>query len=233
MEKSADSSIAPQPVCSKSGIAKGSRRSVFFCPIRPTFIIYYFAILKAGGTVVNFNPLYTLEELTLPDPRQRDRADDHARSQGAVRQGRGAAGRRAPEAGRSRARSASLLPAAKSVLFRLFKRASSRTRESPVADRIIREANAARQRRPPQHRWPSIPVQDVAVLQYTGGTTGTPEGRHAHPRQRLHQHAAGRGVGARHVEPSNERMIGALPFFHVFAMTGVMNFAIAHRAPRS
>ncbi len=34
-------------------------------PNTPTFIIYYFAILKAGGTVVNFNPLYTIEELTF------------------------------------------------------------------------------------------------------------------------------------------------------------------------
>ena len=29
------------------------------------------------------------------------------------------------------------------------------------------------------------------------------------------------------LEPGKERVLGALPFFHVFAMTGVMNFAIA------
>ena len=34
-------------------------------PNCPTFIVYYFATLKAGGTVVNYNPLYTLEELTF------------------------------------------------------------------------------------------------------------------------------------------------------------------------
>ena len=34
-------------------------------PNCPTFIIYYFAMLKAGGTVVNYNPLYTLDELTF------------------------------------------------------------------------------------------------------------------------------------------------------------------------
>ena len=34
-------------------------------PNCPTFIVYYFATLKAGGTVVNYNPLYTLEELAF------------------------------------------------------------------------------------------------------------------------------------------------------------------------
>ena len=32
-------------------------------PNSPAFVIYYYAILKAGGTVVNFNPLYSQEEL--------------------------------------------------------------------------------------------------------------------------------------------------------------------------
>ncbi len=37
----------------------------FFMPNCPTFIIYYFATLKAGGTIVNYNPLYTPDELTF------------------------------------------------------------------------------------------------------------------------------------------------------------------------
>ena len=45
------------------GVIKGMKVGLFL-PNSPTFIIYYFAILRAGGTVVNFNPLYTLEELT-------------------------------------------------------------------------------------------------------------------------------------------------------------------------
>ena len=46
------------------GVNKGTRVGLFL-PNTPAFIVYYFAILKAGGTVVNFNPLYTLEELTF------------------------------------------------------------------------------------------------------------------------------------------------------------------------
>ena len=48
----------------KLGVRKGTKVGLFM-PNCPTFIVYYFAILKAGGTVVNYNPLYTLEELTF------------------------------------------------------------------------------------------------------------------------------------------------------------------------
>ena len=46
----------------KLGVAKGVK--VGLClPNCPYFIIMYYAILKAGGTVVNFNPLYTDDEI--------------------------------------------------------------------------------------------------------------------------------------------------------------------------
>ena len=66
------------------------------------------------------------------------------------------------------------LPAAKSLLYRLFKRAEI----APLPDdpRIIRFsaliANDGALRRPSR----SIPKRDVALIQYTGGTTGTPKG---------------------------------------------------------
>ena len=34
-------------------------------PNTPYFVICYFAVLKAGGTLVNFNPLYTERELSI------------------------------------------------------------------------------------------------------------------------------------------------------------------------
>ena len=46
------------------GVRKGTKVGLFL-PNCPTYLIYYFGILKAGGTVVNYNPLYTLEELTF------------------------------------------------------------------------------------------------------------------------------------------------------------------------
>ena len=40
------------------GVKKGTKVGLFL-PNSPTFIVYFFAMLKAGGTVVNYNPLYT------------------------------------------------------------------------------------------------------------------------------------------------------------------------------
>src|SRR5512138_3272127 len=45
------------------GVRKGVHVGLLL-PNTPSYIIMYFGILKAGGTVVNFNPLYTVEELS-------------------------------------------------------------------------------------------------------------------------------------------------------------------------
>ncbi len=65
------------------GVGKGTKVGLFL-PNSPTFIIYYYAALKAGATVVNYNPLYTVEELIVPGQRQRDRIDGDTRSGDAV-----------------------------------------------------------------------------------------------------------------------------------------------------
>src|ERR1700752_2604541 len=44
------------------GVAKGARVGLFL-PNCPYYVILYYAVLKAGGTVVNFNPLYVEAEL--------------------------------------------------------------------------------------------------------------------------------------------------------------------------
>jgi long-chain acyl-CoA synthetase len=49
------------------GVTKGMKVGLFL-PNCPTFIVYYFAILKAGGVVVNYNPLYSLSRLKTAKP---------------------------------------------------------------------------------------------------------------------------------------------------------------------
>ena len=44
------------------GVGPGVKVGLFL-PNTPTFVIFYYGVLKAGGTVVNFNPLYSLEEI--------------------------------------------------------------------------------------------------------------------------------------------------------------------------
>jgi long-chain acyl-CoA synthetase len=69
----------------------------------------------------------------------------------------------------------------------------------------------------------------VAVLQYTGGTTGVPKGAmltHANLTANTYQ----MGMIFPSARPGEERMMAVLPFFHVFAMTVAMNFAVAYGA---
>ena len=68
------------------------------------------------------------------------------------------------------------------------------------------------------------------MLQYTGGTTGTPKGAmltHAN----LYVNAMQIDAWAPDAERrARSGCLGALPFFHVFAMTVVMNLGLAKAA---
>jgi long-chain acyl-CoA synthetase len=66
---------------------------------------------------------------------------------------------------------------------------------------------------------------DVVMYQYTGGTTGVSKGvmlTHGNMSKQLQQAA----IWFPSLEDGKEVVLGALPFFHVFGLTTVMNFAI-------
>ena len=54
--------IVPPAAFKISGVEKGVHVGLFL-PNCPYYTICYFAILKAGGTVVNFSPLYVEREI--------------------------------------------------------------------------------------------------------------------------------------------------------------------------
>jgi long-chain acyl-CoA synthetase len=117
-----------------------------------------------------------------------------------------------------------LLPPLKSVGFKLLQPTKlADMRASPAKRKIVREpdllANDGRYERP------DITSHAVAVLQYTGGTTGTPKGAmltHGNLTINVEQVKAWRNRQA--IE--QDRILGIIPLFHVFAMTTVMNFGI-------
>ena len=205
------------------GVVKGTKVGLLL-PNSPTFIVYYFAVLKAGGVVVNYNPLYSLEELAsqvedsetelmvtldlkiLFEKVERLLADKVLK---------GAVVCSFP----------ALLPATKAVLFKLFKAkelASPRT--SPVRGLIRLEAEVLAH----SDTFEPVaidPLADIAVLQYTGGTTGTPKGAmltHANVYLNVQQIAA----WAPGLVDGREKVMAVLPFFHVFAMTVVLNLGV-------
>ena len=220
-------SNGPPPVC-RNSVSNEAPKLGFFMPNCPTFIIYYFATLKAGGTIVNYNPLYTPDELAF---QVKDSETElmvtldlkllFDKVEGLMKAG---ILRRTIVASFS-----ALLPSAKSVLFKLLKgRELAHPSRSPVAARIVFDADVVAGAGDFQK--PAIDsLNDVAVLQYTGGTTGTPKGAmltHANISVNCQQGAA----WATNLKSGQERTLAALPFFHVFAMTAVMNFALQEGA---
>jgi long-chain acyl-CoA synthetase len=202
------------------GVVHGTRVGLFL-PNTPYYVICYFAVLKAGGTVVNFNPLYAepeIRHLLVDSGAEIMVTLDLALLHGPMARLLGSGKLRrivvCPMAG--------ILPFPKSWLFRLFKRgdvARWREDEAHVAFASLVDNDG---RIPPAA---IDPLRDIAVLQYTGGTTGTPKGAmltHAN----LLANAMQCRLWFQGTKEGGERVLAVLPFFHVFAMTSAMNFAI-------
>lgn len=209
------------------GVKKGTKVGLFL-PNTPTFIVYFYAILKAGGIVVNFNPLYTLEELTfqVKDSETEIMITHDLRALFSKIE---ALVERDVLARTVVVPFAALLPTAKAALFKLFKRKEiANVAGSPIKDRVI-DGAAMSKTTQPLTAVAIDPVEDVAVLQYTGGTTGTPKGAmltHAN----LYANTVQIDSWAADLVPGAERVLGILPLFHVFAMTVVMNLSVSKAA---
>jgi len=202
------------------GIGRGHRVGIFL-PNTPHFVITYYAILKTGATVVNFNPLYSERDIA----HQIDDAgvelmvtlDLTALYDKLVPMFETTCLKRLVIC-----RMADVLPFAKKVLFPLLRRHDRAT--VPEDERHIPFARLVGHQRQP--KLPELdPLRDIAVLQYTGGTTGVPKAAmltHAN----LYANALqGRYWFVSAVE-GQEKLLGVLPLFHVFAMTVVMNLSI-------
>jgi long-chain acyl-CoA synthetase len=76
----------------------------------------------------------------------------------------------------------------------------------------------------PPKAWPALSPDDLALLQYTGGTTGTPKAAmltHANLTSAVASYDAWTS-GQGYLRPGLERVIGVLPLFHIYALTTVL-----------
>jgi len=206
------------------GVAKGTRVALLL-PNTPFYVIAYYAVLRAGGIVVNCNPLYTVKELshivgnagaellvTLDLKLLFEKAEALTQA-GHVKK---LIVCHFPDA----------LPGLKKLLFRIAKgKDLADLRKSPVAGTITRFDKLVGKNIAPTPV--SIdPMTDPAVQQYTGGTTGLPKGAmlsHANIAANLSQIDAW-GCGLFY-PPS--RVVAVLPFFHIFSMTVCMNVPLS------
>jgi long-chain acyl-CoA synthetase len=203
------------------GLNKGDRLALCL-PNTPHYIALYYAAARIGVVVVNCNPLYTSRELRhlLNDSGAVAIAvPDIAEFHGKVLEIAGDSALQTvimcPMAG--------ILPWPKTLGWRLLKRRDHARipPKGPVAH--IDFAALTRNRAAPDPV--ALTPDDLAVLQYTGGTTGTPKAAMLTHRNltanALQQH---RHIG---VElPPPQRTMAVLPFFHVFALTAVLDFSV-------
>jgi len=201
------------------GVRKGTHVGLYL-PNCPQFIICYFAILKAGGTVVNFSPLYSEPELVHQAEDSKTEImvtlDVKALYPNALTVLKTSCVDRLvvgnlPE----------VLPFPKGLLYPLVQRKTIAEVEwdsfhTRFADLIDNDGAPSPVTLDPH--------ADLAVLQYTGGTTGVAKGAsltHANVYINACQTAAWfQGAGA---QMATERIMGVLPLFHAFAMTCIMN----------
>lgn len=203
------------------GVHDGTR--VGLCmPNCPYHVIAFFAVLKAGGVVVNVNPLSTAREiagqardagteimvtldLEAVYPKVRTALQERAFDRVVV------------------CRMRECLPSVKGALFGVLKRD-----QLAQVDRDLRHVGFGQltARGPIETPAPVVPQRDLAVLQYTGGTTGRPKGAmltHANVAANTQQIMA----WMPDLKPGQERMLAVLPFFHVFGMLVLLNLGIA------
>jgi len=187
-------------------------------PNTPYFVIAYFAVLRIGGIVASMNPLYTEREMAhlvadsgaklafIPDLPE---IVEKSVSLGALQ--------RIIICRIDRA-----LPRFKGVVYRVFKRKQRVTR--PYTDARMIEFEDLVSTEPPVAAHRNAP-DDVAVLQYTGGTTGLPKGAMlTHGSLLANCLQTERHDGVESTRP--EKVMGVLPMFHVFALTTVLNYSI-------
>lgn len=200
----------------RAGIGKGDRVGLFL-PNVPVYVAAYYGIAMAGATVVNFSPLYTVEELAqqVEDSGAKllftiDSAAllptalkvlDCSSLEGLIVESL-----------------ADMLPRLKSALIRIVGR--KQLAAIPTNDKRVRTyadfIAGCSEPKPVE-----IDPNDVVLLQYTGGTTGTPKGAmlthqnitvNARQTLRVDRHRGERDI-----------MIGVLPMFHIFANIVVLN----------
>ena len=210
---------------SQYGVKKGSRVALLL-PNTPFYAVAYYGALLAGGTVVNCNPLYTIHELSHITSNAGadvlvtlDLQQIFEKAEALVKAGhvKKIIVCHFPAA----------LPGLKRILYSIAKRKDlAKIGSSSAASVCTWYADLIARNDTPT---PVVidPLKDVAVQQYTGGTTGLPKGAmlsHGNIAANMSQiDAWGCGI---FYPPS--KVVAILPFFHIFAMTVCLNVPLCN-----
>nr|WP_245612393.1 AMP-binding protein [Actinotalea ferrariae] len=205
------------------GVGPGDRVALVL-PNSATHVVAFYAVLRLGAVVVEHNPTYTAAEL------EHQLRDSGATVVVAWEKAVDAVLTARPRTAVRHVVAVDLsadLPLVKRLALRLPVAAARRTREtmrSAVPSGALRWDRLVSRARPLADDAPHPSVDDLALLQYTGGTTGVPKGAVL-----LHRHVAAnaaQGQAWTGHEEGTQTVYAALPFFHAFGMTLCLTYAV-------
>ncbi|MGD6816792.1 AMP-binding protein [Metabacillus sp. 84] len=206
----------------KQGMKKGDRAAIML-PNCPQGVISYYAVLMAGGIVVSTNPLYTEREIEY---QMNDSEAEFLITLDLL----------FPRVSKVKAltklkhvivtKIQDYLPFPKNLLYPFVQRKQTKVKVDVKHGGTTHLFSVIMKESPAEFSSVAAdPVEDIALLQYTGGTTGFPKGV-----MLTHKNIAANTVmcsawmyNCRHGE---EKVLGLLPFFHVYGMTTVMHLSI-------
>jgi long-chain acyl-CoA synthetase len=209
------------------GVKKGDRVAIML-PNCPQGVIAYYGTLLIGGIVVQTNPLYTEREL------QHQISDSGAKVIVGLDLlfGRISAVRNKTSLEHIIMTSVKdYLPFPKNLIYPFIqKRQNPNIVVNITYNHEVHSFIELLYRSQP--RKPDVkvdPAEDLALLQYTGGTTGPAKGVML-THQNLVVNALQCNAWMYKNRDGKEKILGALPFFHVYGMTCVMNLGIITKA---
>ncbi len=202
------------------GVKKGDPVGIFM-PNTPQFVMAFYAILKAGGIVVATNPLYTAREIEyqLNDAGVEVMLvmSNFYKTVKAVQ-------------ARTRLRTLVVsnikeyLPPVLRVLFTVAKEKKDGHRVTLGEGDVWLKDLLQRHRASPRPEV-SVGPEDVALFQYSGGTTGVSKAAVA-----THRNLVANSLQIRSWMPEakdgQETVLMAIPLFHVYGMVAGMSFAV-------
>ncbi|MGB3818697.1 AMP-binding protein [Achromobacter pulmonis] len=199
-------------------LPKGSRVALMM-PNVPAYLVALLGTLRAGHAVVNVNPLYTTEEL------QRQLLDSGA-AVIVILENFAHTLQNVSERGQLRhvvvTGPGDLLGGLKAPLVNLAARYIKKMVPPWHIDGALMLPKVLAKGAGLPFTAPAISMDDLAVLQYTGGTTGVPKGAmltHRNLTANVKQMEAVAAPALRDMTDRQITVLSALPLYHVFAMT--------------
>lgn len=207
------------------GVAKGDRVALVL-PNCPQHVIAFYAILRVGGIVVEHNPLYTARELRhqFEDHGARfaivwDKIYDTVAGFPSDLAVEGIVSVDITEAFPLAKRLALRLPIAKARTARAQLTQTPTARKPMTWQKLVAGRQLSRKYARPG-------IDDIALLQYTSGTTGAPKGAILTHRN-LRANAMQGRAWVPGLSEGKETFYGVLPLFHAYGMTLCLTFAMS------